>query len=104
MRAPKYIFCFICLMISRLMNILFAVYIQLWVMSFYKQGVLADRDESDSVYFRIVLGIQIATIILLPVFGILTDRADLRYIIPIAFLVRGLVACSFKTIEDPRTT
>ena len=26
-RRPKYIFCFICLLVSRLMNVLFAVYI-----------------------------------------------------------------------------
>lgn len=31
---PKYVFVFVCITVSRLMNILFAVYIQLWVMSF----------------------------------------------------------------------
>lgn len=40
---PKYIFVFVCLIVSRLMNILFAVYIQLWVMSFQKTGVFATK-------------------------------------------------------------
>ena len=31
---PKYIFCFICLLVSRLIAVLFSVYLQLWVMSF----------------------------------------------------------------------
>ena len=42
-RKPKYIFCFVCLIVSRLMNVLFAVYIQLWVMSFKETGVLASK-------------------------------------------------------------
>ena len=30
----KYLFCFICLLVSRLIVVLFSVYLQLWVMSF----------------------------------------------------------------------
>ena len=55
-RQPKYLFCFICLLVSRLMNALFAVYIQLWVISFQKTGVLATKRDSDYVYRNIFLG------------------------------------------------
>ena len=99
---PKYIFCFVCICISRLMNILFGVYIQLWVMSFKEQGVLESEEESNTVYRNIVLVIQFCVLLTIPIFGYLSDKVDLRYVIPFAFLARGAVAASFKSIEDPR--
>ena len=98
---PKYIFCFICLLVSRLMNVLFAVYIQLWVMSFQKSGLLASKKESDAVYRNIVIGSQIATILSLPIFGYFSDKGDARIIIPTSFVIRCAVCASFKYIEDP---
>ena len=51
----KYMFCFVCLLVSRLMNVMFAVYIQLWVMSFQKSGVIETQEASDGVYRNIVI-------------------------------------------------
>lgn len=98
---PKYVFCFVCICISRLMNILFGVYIQLWVMSFQKQGIIESKEESDAIYRNIVLVIQLCVVLTIPIFGYLSDKVDLRVVIPFAFASRGIVAASFKSIENP---
>lgn len=98
---PKYIFCFICLLVSRLMNVLFAVYIQLWVMSFQKSGLLASKKESDAIYRNIVIGSQAATLVSLPLFGYFADKGDARIIIPFSFVIRCAVCISFRFVEDP---
>ena len=99
---PKYIFCFICLMVSRLMSVLFSVYLQLWVMSFEKSGVLSSKEESDAIYMRVVSGALIAILIVAPIFGFMSDKSDPRVIVPASFLIRGLVSVSFGFINDPR--
>ena len=99
---PKYVFVFVCLMVSRLMNILFAIYIQLWVMSFLKAGVLETKEESDKTYRNIVIWMQVATLITMPIFGYYSDKADPRIIIPFSFLARGLTALCFRSIEHPQ--
>lgn len=43
-------------MVSRLITILFSVYMQLWVISFEKKGVLASKDVSDAIYRNIIIG------------------------------------------------
>ncbi len=46
--------------------------------------------------------IQFCTLLVIPIFGYLSDKVDLRYVIPFAFLSRGIVAASFKSIENPK--
>ena len=101
-RKPKYIFCFICLLVSRLVSVLFSVYMQLWILSFEQSGLLASKGEADAVYMRVVVGAQIAVALTIPLFGFLADKADVRVLIPSTFLVRGLIALSFRFITDPR--
>ena len=100
-RKPKYIFCFICLLVSRLISVLFSVYMQLWILSFEKSGLLASKHEADSIYLRVVVGAQIAVALTIPIFGFLADKADVRVLIPATFLVRGLIALSFRFISNP---
>ena len=100
-QRPKYIFCFICLLVSRLVNVLFSTYFQLWVMSFQNSGVLESNEESDSIYANIIIGSQVVTLITLPIFGFYSDRLDSRAILPAAFFLRGIIAASFYFIEDP---
>ena len=101
-QKPKYIFCFICFMVSRLISILFSVTIQLWIMSFQKSGVLATNEDSDLIYRNVIILSQGITLLTIPIFGFYSDRIDPRVIIPITFLIRGCIAASFKCIEDPR--
>ena len=100
-RNPKYLFCFICLFVSRLIGVLFSVYLQLWVMNFYKTGVIATKEQSDSLYMSIILGSLVTIAIIAPIFGFVSDKADQRIIVPASFLVRGIVAACFCQITNP---
>ena len=103
MKRPKYIFCFVCLIVSRLISVLFSVYMQLWIMSFWQLGTLSDKEESDAIYRNVIIASQVVTLLTVPAFGYYSDRLDSRVIVPFSFLVRGLVAASFYFITDPRT-
>uniref|UniRef100_A0A7S3MI32 Major facilitator superfamily (MFS) profile domain-containing protein n=1 Tax=Favella ehrenbergii TaxID=182087 RepID=A0A7S3MI32_9SPIT len=72
-------------------------------MSFQKRGILESKEESDKTYRNIVIGMQLATLATMPVFGYYSDRVDLRIFIPLAFLSRGLVCISFRLVEHPQT-
>ena len=99
---PKYLFCFICLLVSRLIAVLFSVYLQLWIMSFEKSGVLSSKEESDSIYMRVVTGALISILVVAPVFGIVSDKSDPRVIVPTSFFVRGLIAFMFQYVDNPK--
>ena len=100
-RNPKYLFVFLCLFVSRLCSVLFSVYLQLWVMNFYKTGVIATKEESDSLYMSIILGSLVTIAFVAPTFGYFSDKADHRIVVPASFLVRGIVAACFCKIENP---
>ena len=93
-QRPKYFFCFICLLVSRLIAVLFSVYLQLWIMSFQKSGVLSSTEESDAIYMKVVAGALI--------FGFVSDNADPRVIVPSTFFVRGIIAFTFQYIDNPK--
>ena len=65
--------------------------------------MLNSKEESDKTYRDIVLWMQLATLASMPVFGYFSDRGDPRILIPLTFLARGIVACSFRFIDDPKT-
>ena len=46
---------------------------------------------------------QIATLATMPVFGYFSDKVDLRYYVPLAFFLRGMVCFAFRSIDDPTT-
>ena len=101
LERPKYIFCFICLLVSRLIAVLFSVYLQLWVMSFQQSGVLASKEESDAIYMRVVTGALVSILVVAPVFGFVSDKADPRIIVPSSFFVRGVISFMFQYIDNP---
>ena len=50
---------------------------------------------------NVVSGALVATLIFGPIFGYISDRVDARVIVPSSFFVRGLIAFSFRYIDDP---
>ena len=87
---------------SRLIAVLFSVYLQLWIMSFQKSGVLSSTEESDAIYMKVVAGALISILVVAPFFGIVSDNADPRVIVPSTFFVRGIIAFTFQYIENPK--
>ena len=75
-RDPKYLYVFMCLFVSRLIGVLFSVYLQLWVMNFFKTGVIATKEQSDQLYMSIILGSLVTIVFVAPIFGFISDKAD----------------------------
>ena len=72
-RKPKYIFCFFSMMVSRLVTVLFSVYLQMWIYSFIDSQVIEDKFEAKRIYTRIVAGSMLGCGVLLPFFGKIVD-------------------------------
>ena len=64
-------------------------------MSFEKSGVLATTKDADDIYMRIISGALLSVLIVAPLFGFVSDKADPRVIIPFVFFVRGLISFAF---------
>jgi len=80
---------------SRLIVVLFSVYLQLWIISYEESGVLKSKSESDAIYMYTVTVSIICIIIVAPAFGFISDRADPRILVPASFALRGLCAISY---------
>ena len=84
-----------CLLGSRLIVVLFSVYLQLWNISYEESGVLASKKESDSIYMTVVTISIFCIAIVAPLFGFISDRADPRVLVPASFALRGICGVSF---------
>ena len=49
----------------------------------------------------VITGALIGILIVAPLFGFVSDRADPRVLVPLTFFVRGMIGFSFRFIEDP---
>jgi len=101
-QRPKYLFVFVCLTGSRLIFVLFSVYLQLWIISYEESGVLSSKKEADSVYMTVVTISIFLIAIVAPAFGIISDRIDNRVLVPTTFALRGLCGVSFQFVTDPK--
>ena len=63
--------------------------------------MLASKQESDAIYMRVVTGALISILVVAPVFGFVSDKADPRVIVPSSFFVRGVIAFMFQYIDNP---
>lgn len=100
-RRPKYILSFLTMMSCRLFVTLFSIYLQLWVISFEKSGVLASKEEADRVYRNYVFVSQTTALVFLPVYGYYSDKLNALVIILGAGLVRIAITASFRFILLP---
>ena len=98
---PKYFLCFIGSMVVRLVTVLFSVYLLLWVTSFVDSGVLESEEEAKTVYQQGVLIALLGTLVMLPIAGIAADRIPPKYVIPVAFVLRGICSFTFMGITSP---
>jgi len=48
-----------------------------------------------------IIWMQVATFIFMPIFALTSDYADVRIIIPLAFFARGSIAITFTAVQDP---
>lgn len=100
---PKLLYCFACCFSSRLITVLFSVYLQLWIMSFKESGVIESTELADRVYMRITAAAVVSLVFFAPLYGLYSDVADPKKMITLSFLIRGLLAACFKFVQDPNT-
>ena len=87
----KYTLCFIAWMSTGLIQILYTIYLMLWVTEFVHTGVLDNNEEAKTIYKNTMAIAMTSTAVLLPVFGWIIDVAPSRIIFPIAFLIRSVL-------------
>ena len=87
----KYLFCFVAAMVTKLVQVLYSVYLVIWITDFVEKGVLQDNDEAKTLYKNFMVYAVIATAISLPVIGKMADCVSASIFVPISFLIRGIV-------------
>lgn len=91
----KYPICFLGVMVTKLVAILYSIYLMLWMTSFVESGVLESDERAKTLYSQVLTGAMIGTLFALPVFGKIADTAPISVFLPVAFLVRGVIAYQF---------
>ena len=87
----KYLFCFISVTVTKLLQVLYSVYLMLWILNFVETGVLVDQDEAKIVYKNILFDGVIAVLITLPILGKLADWLPAHLFAPFTFLIRSVL-------------
>ena len=100
----KYPLCFLGVMVSKLVTILYSIYLMLWMTSFVPTGVVESDERVKTLYSEVLTGAMVGTLIAMPFFGKIADTAPIGVFLPIAFLMRGAIAYQFQFIKDPEST
>ena len=87
----KYLFCFVAAMVTKLVQVLYSVYLILWITDFVERGVLQDNDEAKTLYKNVMVYAVIATAISVPFIGKMVDYLPAPIFVPLSFLIRGVL-------------
>lgn len=100
----KYPLCFLGVMVTKLVTILYSIYLMLWMTSFVESGKIESDERVKTLYSEVLTGAMIGTLFALPIIGKIADTAPIELFLPISFLLRGVIAYQFKNLADPEST
>lgn len=100
----KYPLCFLGVMVTKLVTILYSIYLMLWMTSFVETGMIDSEERVKTLYSEVLTGAMIGTLFALPIIGKIADTAPISVFMPVAFLLRGIIACQFSRLHDPEST
>ena len=100
----KYSLCFVAWMSTSLIQILYSIYLMLWITDFVHSGVLEDDREAKAIYKNSMTIAMTLAAVMLPAIGKIIDIVPARYICPLAFFCRSVLVSQFSIIQDPRST
>ena len=103
MSNAKYILCFTAVTVIKLVQVLYSIYMVLWITHFIELGVLADAEEAKTIYKNVLTIGAVAAIISVPIIGKLADSLPTYIFLPLSFFIRGALITQFDLIDDPRT-
>jgi len=95
MSDVKYPLCFMGVMVTKLVTILYSIYLMLWMTSFVETGMIESDERVKTLYSEVLTGAMIGTLFAMPIFGKIADSAPIAVFMPIAFLLRGAIAYQF---------
>ena len=78
-------------MVTKLVQVLYSVYLVLWITDFVERGVLQDNDEAKTLYKNVMVYAVIATAISVPFIGKMADYLPAPIFVPLSFLIRGVL-------------
>ena len=87
--------------ITKLLAVLFSIYLILWIQSFAAKGIIADVDEGKTIYMKIMIVSVFISTLTIPFIGKLCDSIEETKIMPVAFIVRGLSTVAFCFLKTP---
>ena len=82
-------------MATRLITVLFSVYLLMWLQSFAKTGVLDSDKQALNIYRRMTIITVCLTLFVLPLAGFTADKAPSAVTVPISCILRGAAAFLF---------
>ena len=91
-------------MVTKLVTILYSIYLMLWMTSFIESGKIESEERVKTLYSEVLTGAMIGTLFALPIIGKIADTAPIGLFLPGAFLLRGTIASQFKNIDEPEST
>ena len=100
----KYTLCFVAWMSTSLIQILYAIYLMLWMTEFVHTGVLESDAQAKTLYKNTMTAAMVSAAILLPAIGKLVDVLPGRFVCPLIFFTRSVLVSQFMFIKDPRST
>ena len=91
MSDAKYLLCFAAVTVIKLVQVLYSIYMVLWIAHFIDLGVLANVEEAKTIYKNVLTIGAIAAIIAMPIIGKLADSVPYNCIVPLSFFIRGIL-------------
>ena len=70
----KYPFCFMAAMMTALVQVLYSIYLVLWIDSFVYSGALESDREAKKIYSALLTAAAISAMIIVPIFGKYVDK------------------------------
>jgi len=94
-------------MVVRLMMVILAVYLLLWIQSFARQEGDAKpeitRMEGKKIYITIMIIAVLISAVVFPIMGILCDHVSPKIIIPLSFIFRAGCVSGFVFMAEKPT-
>ena len=97
----KYLFCFVAVMMTSLVQVLYSIYLVLWIDSFVHSGALESDSQAKKIYSALLTAAAISAMIVVPIFGKYADKIPPSIIIPLVFFIRSATAFQVQKIDDP---
>ena len=99
---PNYIFVFFAAAVFKMQEVFTTDFLTLWYISFEDDGTI-EEDESAELYQEMFIYACCASLIAVPLIGIIGDRFRSTIMIPLAFVWRAVSLCLFPLVTTPES-